>query len=117
LIEGEDDMTDVNNVFIGENIYIRGMKKCFMLYENVNGNYYKEWKSDQRVRFSNVFNNMKYDKSSSNADYYVFCGYKFIQNESQKDEFGNYINMRFGTKTVRDDVERHNYDAVNDPNK
>lgn len=93
--------TKLSNIFASEDIYVQGMQNCFMVNQNVNSNN-SSVITDQPVYFNNIFN--RYNKNVSNSDRYVFCGYNFIGNPSDKNE-------RFENKTLREDASRHNYDA------
>ena len=105
----------ISNVFTDEKVYVRGMRKCFMISTQTSGSFQDAYKTDQFVTFSNVFDAGRYDKQATNADEYVFCGYRFVTDGEKVGD--SYPDMRFGTKTLRTDIERHNYDAWGDLNK
>ena len=107
--------TEVNNVFTDPKVYVRGMRKCFLVRDSTNASASDPFRPNQAVTFTNVFDPARYDKSVSNSDYYVFCGYRFV--DAGEELNGKKLNSRFKVKTVREDLERHNYDALGDPNK
>jgi hypothetical protein len=100
-IEDKTGKTDLSNLFSSELIYVDGMANCFLVNTSTSGNAPSTIITDQPVRFNNIFN--RYNKSATNADYYVFCGYDVIGSIDK--------NERFTNKTVRTDANRHNYDA------
>ena len=100
-ILNESGVTNLSNVFSNENIYINGMANCFLVSTNVESNN-SVIITDQPVTFNNMFN--RYNKTASNSDRYVFCGYNLIGSDPDK-------NQRFTNKTLRTDANRHNYDA------
>lgn len=101
--EHKSGRTNLSNVFTNELVYVDGMARCFMVNSNVTGMVSSTIITDQAVTFNSMFN--RYNKNSANSDYYVFCGYDAIgSNDPDKNE-------RFTNKTLRTDINRHNYDA------